>query len=128
MRLRTNMFWALPRIRLSQMLIGVLIAVGANTVIPIGLNLQKYAHRQAERQVEGACPSTCTPFLNATRNVAACTTHGTHLSAGATVRQVSAHVEPPAVSPVFIEPVCQPFRVRAWCCSVSHGRVLAPLL
>ena len=81
------------------MLIGVLIAVGANTVIPIGLNLQKYAHRQAERQVEGACPSACIPLLNATRNVAACTAHGTHLSAGATVRQLSAHVEPPAVSP-----------------------------
>ena len=81
------------------MLIGVLIAVGANTVIPIGLNLQKYAHRQAERQVEGACPSACIPLLNATRNVAACTAHGTHLSAGVTVRQLSAHVEPPAVSP-----------------------------
>lgn len=49
-------------LRLPQMLVGVLIAIGANTVIPIGLNLQKYAHRQAERQVEGV-QGTCDSFV-----------------------------------------------------------------
>lgn len=44
------------------MLIGVAIAIGANTVIPIGLNLQKYAHRQAERHAEG------TPLLVPSRS------------------------------------------------------------
>ena len=69
----TWLTFLLPPCHCSQMLIGVAIAIGANTVIPIGLNLQKYAHRQAERHAEGVCwrSSSSTSSTRSTRPAAA---------------------------------------------------------